>query len=228
MPSGTGAVMDNGYNYGINSNTPFYPRVSSIPAWLPPAGLGELEQQYRDTNKSYDTSEYDAASRRQQGRVLTTALNGGTAAAAEYANKARQAGGSGLGAGLVKAQAQVGAQSTAGSMEMDRVKFDAQQREDAATHATQIASTLGELRGRYLNSIVDYATREDQINSNESIEASRRKSAGGGGGSGINPFGAFPAIIGRGIMDPYTTINYNSYEDYINKMKPLVPSLFGG
>lgn len=145
------------------STNPAYAQVSSVPSWLPQERTGELESEYRNIPQNFSHSEFDTASKNQQSRVLTTSLNAGNAAAADYSNRARQAGGSGLAAGLIKAQAQVGAQSTAGAMELDRQRFDASQREKAATQAGQIAQTLGTLRDSYLKSIVSYATQEDAI-----------------------------------------------------------------
>lgn len=150
-----------GGSVSTSSSTPAYARVNAIPGWLPPSDMHELVDQYGKTGEMFGTGEYDAANQGQQSRVLTTALNAGNNAATEYANKARQAGGSGMGAGLIKAQASVGARSVAGSMELDRQKFDASQREKAAGHAAQIATTLGQLRDSYLKTIVDYATKSD-------------------------------------------------------------------
>jgi hypothetical protein len=144
-----------------SSSTPAYARVSAIPSWLPPSDMHELSDEYSKIGQSFDTGQYDAASQGQQSRVLTTALNAGNNAATEYANKARQAGGSGMGAGLIKAQAEVGARRAAGDMELERQKFDASQREKAAGQAAQIATTLGQLRDSYLKTIVDYATKSD-------------------------------------------------------------------
>lgn len=167
MPNLTDWWKDPNFHGGISgstsSTTPAYERVSSIPAWLPSLNTGELSQQYRDIPKSFDTNPFDVSSKDQESRVLTTALNAGNNAATEYSNRARQSGGSGLGAGLVKAEASVGARKSAGEMALDREKFDASQREKAAGLASQIASTLGNLRDSYLKSIVDYATKEDSI-----------------------------------------------------------------
>lgn len=156
-------------NYGLNfgsgssvaTSGPAYDRVSSIPAWLPPEGNSQLLDQYNQVASQFDTSGYDTASQGQQSRLLTTALNAGNNAATEYANKARQAGGSGMGAGLIKAQASVGARKAAGEMELERQRFDASQRKEAAGLASQIATTLGNLRDSYLKTLVSYATSED-------------------------------------------------------------------
>jgi hypothetical protein len=166
---------------GASASGPAYERISSIPSWLPREGNQQLLEQYGNIGKDFSTEGYDKESRGQQSRVLTTALNAGNNAAAEYANRARQQGGSAFGAGLVKAQAQVGAQKTAGDMALEREKFDASQREKAAGLASQIASTLGNLRDSYLKSIVSYATSEDQISADYSakmaaVDASRKGS----------------------------------------------------
>lgn len=153
----------NGTNRAFSNslNIPAYERVSSIPSWLPAFDTNELANEYKNTGKMFDTSAYDAESEGQQSRLLTTALNAGNNAATEYANRARQSGGSGMGAGLIKAQASVGARKSAGEMALETKKFDASQREKAAGHAAQIASTLGSLRDSYLKTMVDYATKED-------------------------------------------------------------------
>jgi hypothetical protein len=144
-----------------STSTPAYDRVSSIPDWLPKEGNGELLDQYNQVASQFDPKAFDEASQGQESRILTTGLNAGANAAADYANRARQAGGSGMGAGLIKAEASVGARKTAGDIALDRERFNAGQREKAATLSTQIATTLGNLRQSYLNTIVDYATRED-------------------------------------------------------------------
>jgi hypothetical protein len=145
----------------ISGSGPAYDRVSSIPAWLPQEGGSQLMDQYNQVASQFDTKGYDDASEGQQSRLLTTALNAGNNAATDYANRARQAGGSGMGAGLIKAQASVGARKMAGDMELERQKFDASQRKDAAGLSAQIATTLGQLRDSYLKTIVGYATSED-------------------------------------------------------------------
>jgi len=150
----------------VSGSGPAYDRVTSIPGWLPRERAGELEEQYRRTNELFDTEPFRRSNEAQQTRILTTAMNAGNNAAAEYANRSRQAGGNALGAGLMKAQTQVGARSEAGKLDLEKEKFIADQREKAATHATTIARTLGELRSSYLNSIVNYATNTDSTNAN--------------------------------------------------------------
>jgi hypothetical protein len=145
-------------------SSPQYQQVTSIPGWLPRERTQELEDQYRNTNARFDTSAYDAGNRAQQSRTLTSASNSANAAAAEYANRARQAGGSGLGAGLVRAQAVTGAREIAGKMELERLQHDSEQREHAANYAATIANQLSTIRNQYLQSIVNYATTTDRTN----------------------------------------------------------------
>jgi len=118
----------------------------------------ELAAEYRNTGRAFSSSDYNVASRDQQSRVLTTATNSANAAAADYSNRARQAGGSGMGAGLIKAQAVTGARATAGAMELDRAKYETEQRERAAGHAAGIARDLGKLRTDYLSTLTAAAT----------------------------------------------------------------------
>lgn len=187
MPTGT--QNSRRYLDVAGYNIPAYERVSSIPSWLPTQGANEeqLMEQYRNTNQMFDSSSFSAASEGQQSRLLTTALSSGNNAAAEYANRARQAGGSGMGAGLVKAQAGTGARAVAGEMELERERFAASQRAAAAGHATQIATTLGQLRDSYLKSLVNYATSEDSTMagytaSMAGLDAEERRRLGTGGG----------------------------------------------
>lgn len=164
MPGGMTPISNTDYLNAYGYGGPAYDRVTSIPNWLPQERTGELMDQYRNTNTMFDTGAYDQASQAQESRMLTQGLNAGNNAATDYANRARQSGGSAMGAGLVKAEAQTGARAQAGQMKLQRHQYDTEQREKAATHATAIATTLGQLRDSYLKSIVEYATKEDGIN----------------------------------------------------------------
>lgn len=213
--SGTGIASAN----SVSNSAPAYDRVTAIPGWLPPSDTSELADQYRNTGQMFSTGEYDAASEGQQSRLLTTALNAGNNAATDYANRARQAGGSGMGAGLVKAQATVGARKAAGDMELERQKFDASQREKAAGHAASIAQTLGQLRQSYLQTIVDYATKEDSTSAdfrsrmaavdatNKSTDESARQfnwKMPTAGGYQTDTFGGISNLFGTPFRDPST------------------------
>lgn len=143
------------------SSAPAYDRVKAIPDWLPKIDDQRLVDTYNQVRDAFDPSAYERESNQQQSRILTAGLNAGANAAANYANRARQAGGSGMGAELIKAQGAVGAQRTAGDLALQREQFAASQREKAIKTQTDIAKTLGDLRSSYLNSIVQYATTED-------------------------------------------------------------------
>lgn len=206
MPSGAGAyIIDN-----RSRRTPAYERVTSLPSWMPrqSANEAELMEQYRNTNQMFDSSSYDQASEAQQSRVLTTALNAGNNAASEYANRARQSGGSALGAGLVKAEAGVGARMAAGEMELERQRFDARQREAAATHATQIATTLGQLRDSYLKSLVSYATSEDSTMADFTARMAALEFGSDRDNATRNPFGNYS--VGTGLGRNSTSFNFGS------------------
>jgi uncharacterized membrane-anchored protein YhcB (DUF1043 family) len=142
-------------------------------------------------------------------------LNAGQNAAAEYANRARQAGGSAEGAGLVKAEAQTSARMQAGEQEMKRLKFDADQRAAAAAHSVTIANSLATMRQDYLKTLSDYATKEDaittdrqnaQIRRDELAEKSREFnwSQPVSGSYITNPMGQIGAIHGTPFRDPNT------------------------
>lgn len=209
MPGGMSPITS--YSSRYSASGPAYDRVTSIPSWLPRERTQELEEQYRGTNAAYDTSAYNQSNEAQQSRVLTTALSAGNNAAAEYANRARQSGGSALGAGLVKAQAATGARAVAGQMELDKQKFNAEQRDKAATHATAIATTLGNLRDSYLKTIVGYATASDSTNASYDIE--RRKLAQSAENTRRTTSSGLPFTVGSGLGRDSSDFTFgNEYE----------------
>lgn len=207
-----------GFSTGSNPFTGPYPD-RRLPSWLPSSGsqIRELQTEYGNVNSNFDTSAYDSAASAMQGHIASAAMTGANNAATEYANRARQAGGSGAGAGLVKAEAQVGAQRTIGESKLEVAKYDIAQREAAAGQAAQIASTIGSLRDSYLKSLVSYTTSEDQISAdfytkNRALDQSGGR--GGGGGASWNAFipsGQGIATAGPGTAyNPYTGQNSTS------------------
>lgn len=156
-------IFGGGYATGSNPMVGPYPD-RKLPSWIPTSGqnLAELQSQYANTGAAFNTSDYDKAAATMQGHVAATAMNAANNAATEYANRTRQAGGSAAGAGLIKAEGQVGAQKTIGDSKVEAAKYDIAQREAAAGHAAQIATSLGQLRQSYLQSLVSYTTSEDQ------------------------------------------------------------------
>jgi hypothetical protein len=214
--SGGGVTTDpSGTSTATAGSNPAYARVSSIPTWLPRLNTGELSTEYSNIGKNFDTSGFDVASKGNESRVLTTALNAGNNAATEYANRARQSGGSGMGAGLIKAEAGVGAQKSAGEIALQREQFDASQREKAAGLASQIATTLGNLRDSYLKTIVNYATSEDDVSARfAAVDATNRSTAESArqfnwrlptsGGYQTNRLGQINSLFGTPFRDPTT------------------------
>lgn len=187
---------------GSNSTNSPYPD-RQLPSWMPTMDsmTRELQGEYGRVRSDFDTSQYDLASTRAEANTLTTGINAGNNAATAYANKVRQAGGSGLGAGLVKAESVVAGRKAAGDVALERARFDIQQREGAATQAASIASTLGELRNRYLASLVSYTTSEDAT-------AAARSKAGGGGGD----YQGLPFTVGTGLGRGSSDFNFSGWD----------------
>lgn len=227
-----------GVSTGSNPFTGPYPN-RQLPSWLPSSGsqIRELQTEYGNVANNFDTSAYDTAASAMQGHIASTAMSAANNAATEYANRARQAGGSGAGAGLVRAEAQVGAQKAIGESKLDVAKFDLAQREAAASQAAQIASTIGDLRSRYLNSLVSYTTSEDQIAAdfytrNRALDQSDPNNRRGGGGAGTSwnafiPSGQGIATAGPGTAyNPYT--GQNSVSSNPNAGTPWSTNWWGG
>ena len=188
----TSASRTSGTELPILPTGPYPNRT--LPSWLPssPDALTpELADQYSKVGAAYDTSAVDAAAKQQQAQDLTAGLTAANNAAAEYAAKTRQQGGSGAAAGAVKAQGDVTALRAAASEKMDLAKFDAQQREAAASQSAQIASTLSDLRSNYLKTLTGYASSEDATGTGRStagatagVDTTGKGGAGGGGMGG--------------------------------------------
>lgn len=190
------------------TNAPYPDR--QLPSWMPTmSGMtGELQNEYGRVRQDFSTEGYDTTSTRQEQNTLSAGLNAGNNAAAAYANKARQAGGSGLGAGVVKAESVVAGRRAAGDIALQREQYDIQQREAAATQAANIASTLGDLRNRYLSSLVTYTTNEDRISAEF---ANRNRGSGSGGPS---PMGGFN--MGSGLGEGSSAFNFGNFRDAQN------------
>lgn len=137
-----------------------YPN-KTLPSWMPgPHDItNELEQTFGQVNNAYSTSDYqkavDATTANLTAQTTTAANN----AAAEFAGRARQAGGNAEGAGLVKAEAQVAGSSSVADEKLKAAEFVMKQREAAVGQAGQIANQLGELRNNYLSTLAGFASR---------------------------------------------------------------------
>lgn len=182
--------------------------------WLGTAGsaMGELQHQWDHRGDAYDTSQYDRAAESQQARDLATGMASANNAADAYAAKTRQAGGSGAAAGLIKAQGQIAATDAAGKAKVEQAKYDVEQREAAASHAAQIATTLAGLRNNYLNMLLGRDTTGSQSGSQSGsqlgINDSGTPNAGGAGGAG-NWYSLSPN--GMGLASGMTPVQYNAF-----------------
>ena len=223
------------WGFGGGFSAPAYPRVSAVPSWLPGEGAGPLQSALAGVPGAFSSAGFDAASQAEQGRVLTQGLSAANNAAMEYANKARQSGGSGLGAGLLKAEGAVSARSAAGDIALKQQEFDASQREKAATLSSQIANNLGDLRQNYLKSIIGYATSEDQISADYYSKALGSGSGSGSGGRNLPSSWTATIPNAYGMSLGISPVAYNPAEGKIsmptsatNLTGPWNVSNFGG
>lgn len=154
--------------------------------WLGTAnsGLTELLHQYDTSGAAFDTTAADQAAAEQQARDLSTGMSAASNAAATYAAKTRQAGGSGAASGLIKAEGQISAMDAAGKAKVEQAKYDVAQREAAATHAGQIAQVLANLRDSYLNALIGRDTTGSGATASTGSTSQIGISGGGGGGGG--------------------------------------------
>lgn len=202
--------------------------------WLQTAnsGLTELSHEYATSPAAFDTSAVSAASADQQARDLAQGMAAANNAANDYASRTRQAGGSGAASGLIKAQGIISATDAAGKAKLDQTKYEVAQREAAATHAAQIASTLAQLRDSYLGHLVGRDTtgntNESQAGSQNSISQAAQTGSGGrgsswagiipnasGAASGLQPFqvnaetGQYSTpTSGSNLTGPWNTANF--------------------
>lgn len=184
-----------------------------LPSWFPKsadAGMGELMNLFGDKS-AFDTTKFNAASEAAQSRVLATGMASASNAAQEYAEKTRQQGGSSSAAGVIKAQAQIGAMSEAGKLKMEQEIYNVKQREAAATHSAQIATTIAGLRNDYLKSLIGYTTSEDAALATTKTSSNAPIGGGGGGGGGGRTGSNVPGIFTpqyTGTFGPVTGYNY--------------------
>lgn len=184
--------------------------TSVVPAWVsrPPDDLRELEESYGNVGASFDPSNYLKESGRMQGHIVSTAMNSANSAAAEYANRSRQAGGSGAGAGLIKAQGAVKGMMGAGEMRLEAEKFAAGQRKEAAGLAAEIARSLGTLRSEYLKSMItqagmqaDSRDRNRALDLQEDQMMDERMKTPTIGKYGVGKFGEVTGVAGTPFRD---------------------------
>jgi hypothetical protein len=140
---------------------------AGAPGWMGSQGdlFQQLMDEYGKVDSAFDTSAFDKASETEYSNILSQGESSSNAAAADYAARARQAGGSAEGAGVIKAQGLVGARSQVADFRMKQLQFDIQQKEAARQLASEIAAHLGSLRMDYLKNLTGWNESQAQLSS---------------------------------------------------------------
>lgn len=142
-----------------SSNIPGINQIE-MPDWLSTNAddnLGELLDTYAKIPGAFDPSGQVKA---RNDAIAYNTTSGGQAAnnaATEFSNRAAQSGASQLGAGVVKAQAMMPVLAQNAALKTDAADVAAKSHQQAATLASQIAGTIGELRQGYLATLTGYA-----------------------------------------------------------------------
>ncbi len=141
------------------------PGTTSTVGTTPEAGSdiwGELMKEYQNVGDAFDTSNYDKAAEAAMGNIISMSQESANTAAAEYTNRARQAGGSAEGAGLIKAQALVTGRRTAEDVRLGKEQYDIAQKEAAKQLSAEIAVHIDSLRADYLRTLTQKQIAELQ------------------------------------------------------------------
>jgi hypothetical protein len=213
-----------GFRSGSNLTDEPYPD-RALPSWFPSSGsiTSELEQQYRTTPSAFSTAGYRQAVENAIGGISATAKSGASNAAAEYANRVLQQGGSAAGAGLIKAQGLIKGQAATSDIKLKAAQYEIEQREKAASQAAQIAAQLGDLRNNYLSTLAGYASKEDQIAAELDIAGMNRKASGAGDASRIGgltySYGTGPGGAGGSDFQSIQQAE-NYFQRHQNQMTP--------
>lgn len=151
-----------------SSGTANVPGINQVqlPSWLSSNGdanMKELLDTYSGIGAAFDPTGQVNARNAQIGYNTTAGNQAANNAATEYSNRAQQSGGSGLGAGAVKAQALMPVMSQNAQLRTDAADVAAKSHQDAITLASQVAGTIGNLRSSYLNTLTQYSTGQQQL-----------------------------------------------------------------
>lgn len=154
------------------------PEIDSIklPDWMSPsadANINELLKAYGGVRKAFDpTAQVNA---RNDAIAYNTAAGTQAAnnAATEYANRAAQSGADASGAGVVKAQALMPVLSANAAMKTEAADVAAKAHQQGTAMLAQIATTIGQLRTSHLQSMIQFATGQQQTKlQNQQFQAS--------------------------------------------------------
>lgn len=157
------------------------PGVNSIelPNWMGAnsnSQMGELLDTYAGIGAAFDPT--DQINARNNAISYNTSAGGQAAnnAATEYSSRASQSGSSGLGAGVVKAQAMMPVLSQNATLKTQAADIAAKSHQDATSLASQIAGTISQLRTSYLSTLTGYAQGQQQL----ALEKFKAESAAAG------------------------------------------------
>lgn len=131
-----------------------------MPSWLsknPDSNMGELLQSYAGVGAAFDPTGQVQARNDAIGYNTSAGGQAANNAATEYSNRAAQSGASGLGAGVVKAQAMMPVLAQNAALKTDAADVAAKAHQEGATLASQIAGTIANLRTSYLSTLTGYA-----------------------------------------------------------------------
>lgn len=120
-------------------------------------------QTYKGIPGAFDSSKQVGAINAQIGSQTTAGMQAANNAASQYAAAAQQAGGSTLGAGVVKAQSMMPVYAANAGLRTEAANVAAQNSQAAAGLAANVASTIGNLRQSYLNTLAGYTTSQQQL-----------------------------------------------------------------
>jgi hypothetical protein len=170
MATKTSLSLPTGFNTSSSSGfaslqTPSADKYE-LPSWLSPNPndqLGELIDSYGKIPAAYDTTNQVAANNRSIAYNTSAGTQMANNAATEYSNRAAQSGASGLGAGVVKAQSMMPVLAMNTKVRADSANIAAKASQEAATLASQVAGTIGQLRIQYLTHLTGYAENKAQL-----------------------------------------------------------------
>jgi len=170
MATNTSLSFPTGFNSSSSSGfaslqTPSADKYE-LPSWLSPNPndqLGELISSYGKIPAAYDTTNQVAANNKSIAYNTSAGTQMANNAATEYSNRAAQSGASGLGAGVVKAQSMMPVLAMNTKVRADSANIAAKASQEAATLASQVAGTIGQLRIQYLTHLTGYAENKAQL-----------------------------------------------------------------
>lgn len=137
-----------------------------LPDWLSPnadSNMQELLSSYAGIQTAFDPSAQVEA--RNNAIGYNTAAGGQAAnnAASEYASRAAQSGASSLGAGVVKAQSMMPVLQQNAALKTEAADVAAKAHQEAANLASQVASTIGQLRTSYLQTLTGFVGQQQGL-----------------------------------------------------------------